>query len=81
MKKCFWILLLMAAPTSVFAGMAEDYFNAGLGLFKQGDNAKAIQYFQAALQERPDYWQAYEFMGEAYYRSSNRTEALLDMKL
>ena len=82
MKKTLWLLTLLLLPAQgVFAGMAEDYFNAGLSLFKQGDNAKAIQYFQAALQERPDYWQAYQFMGEAYYQSANRTEALLDMEL
>jgi tetratricopeptide (TPR) repeat protein len=81
MKKLLGLLVLSCLPTAAFAGMAEDYFNAGLGLFKQGDNEKAIQYFQAALQERPDYWQAYQFMGEAYYQSSNRTEALLDMEL
>lgn len=81
MKKILGFLILIGLPSAAFAGMAEDYFNAGLGLFKQGDNEKAIQYFQAALQERPDYWQAYQFMGEAYYQSSNRTEALLDMEL
>jgi len=83
MKKTFGFLLLflLGLPALSLAGMAEDYFNAGLNLFKQGDNAKAIQYFQAALQERPNYWQAYQFMGEAYYQSANRTEALLDMEL
>ncbi len=58
----------------------EDYYNAGMELFKNRDYDKAIQYFRAAVDERPDYWQAYQFLGEAYYQDANRTEAVLSME-
>ena len=76
MKKLFLLLFLVAAP--ICAGVpAEDYYNAGIGLFQQKDYDRAIQYFHAAIQEKSDFWQAYQFLGEAYYQASNRTEAVV----
>jgi tetratricopeptide (TPR) repeat protein len=76
MKQLFILLLLMATP--VWASVpAEDYYNAGIGLFQQKDYDRAIEYFHAAIQEKPDFWQAYQFLGEAYYQDSNRTEAVV----
>ncbi len=49
--------------------------------FKQEDYDKAIQYFRAALKDKPNYWQAYQFLGESYYQSGNRTEALVAMQI
>ena len=80
MKKIVLVLVLAFCPAFAFAGMAEDYYNAGLGLLQQGDYDKAVQYFHAALKERPDYWEAYQFLGEAYFQSANRTEALVAMR-
>jgi tetratricopeptide (TPR) repeat protein len=76
MKKLF--LLLLLASTPVWGSVpAEDYYNAGIGLFQQKDYDRAIQYFHAAIQEKADFWQAYQFLGEAYYQNSNRTEAVV----
>jgi tetratricopeptide (TPR) repeat protein len=46
-----------------------------MDLFKNKDYEKAVQYFRAAVGERPDYWQAYQFLGESYFQAANRTEA------
>ncbi len=77
MKKLFLFLLLITVPVEAKPIAAEDYYNAGLSLFQQKDYTKAIQYFHAAIQEKTDFWQAYQFLGEAYYQTSNRTEAVV----
>lgn len=80
MKKTILALaFLFLGVAGVFATTAEEFYVAGLETFKDGDFDKAIRYFHAALLEKPDYWQAYQFMGEAYYQSGNRTEALVSM--
>ncbi len=80
MKKTILALALILSGTAgVYATTAEEYYVAGLQTFKDSDYDKAIRYFHAALLEKPDYWQAYQFMGEAYYQSGNRTEALVAM--
>ncbi len=80
MKKIILSALVVLAPVWVWAIAPEDYYNAGMDLFKGRDYEKAVQYFKAAVDERPDYWQAYQFLGEAYYQNSNRTEAVLAME-
>ncbi len=80
MKKLLLLSLLVLWPTVSWAVSAEDYYNAGLSLFQQKDYEKAIQYFHAAIQEKTDFWQAYQFLGEAYYQNSNRTEAVVAMQ-
>ncbi len=77
MKKIFFALLLLITLPVYASVPAEDYYNAGIGLFQQKDYDKAIQYFHAAIQEKADFWQAYQFLGEAYYQDSNRTEAVV----
>jgi tetratricopeptide (TPR) repeat protein len=73
----FLTLALLLSPTLGRAIAPEDYFNAGMELFKNRDFEKAVHYFHAAVEQRPDYWQAYQFLGEAYYQTANRTEAIL----
>lgn len=70
-------LALLSGPSIALAIAPEDYFNAGMELFKNRDYEKAVHYFHAAVEQRPDYWQAYMFLGEAYYQTANRTEAIL----
>jgi tetratricopeptide (TPR) repeat protein len=77
MKKLFLLLLLAVVIPAGATVPAEDYYNAGIGLFQQKDYENAIKYFHAAIQEKPDFWQAYQFLGEAYYQDSNRTEAVV----
>ncbi len=80
MKKVLFLLILLAHPLAASATSPEDYYNAGMDLMKQKDYEKAVQYFRAAVDQRPDYWQAYQFLGEAYYQSANRTEAVVAMR-
>ncbi len=80
MKIFLLVLALGWVPAWVRAVAPEDYYNAGMDLFKNRDYEKAIQYFRAAVDERPDYWQAYQFLGEAYYQDANRTEAVVAME-
>lgn len=80
MKKLLLGLVLLLSPALASATSPEDFYNAGMDLFKNRDYEKAVQYFKAAVDERPDYWQAYQFLGDAYYQNSNRTEAIVAME-
>ena len=80
MKKIIYVLLILACPLLARATSPEDFYNAGMDLMKQKDYEKAVQYFRAAVDQRPDYWQAYQFLGEAYYQSANRTEAVVAIR-
>jgi tetratricopeptide (TPR) repeat protein len=80
MKKIILGLAVLFVPLGLWATAPEDYYNAGMDLFKNRDFEKAVQYFKAAVDERPDYWQAYQYLGEAYYQNSNRTEAVLALE-
>jgi tetratricopeptide (TPR) repeat protein len=80
MGKLFLALALFLISLTAWAASPEDYYNAGTDLFKNHDYEKAAQYFRAAVDQRPDYWQAYQFLGEAYYQNANRTEAVVAME-
>jgi len=80
MGKVFLFLVLVLTAVPSWATSPEDYYNAGMDLMKQKDYEKAVQYFRAAVDQRPDYWQAYQFLGEAYYQAANRTEAVVAMQ-
>ena len=80
MGKVFMFLAFVLGTVPSWATSPEDYYNAGMDLMKQKDYEKAVQYFRAAVDHRPDYWQAYQFLGEAYYQSANRTEAVVAMQ-
>ena len=64
----------------VLATTTEEFYKAGLELFQQKDYPKALQYFQEAVKERPEMWQAYQYMGESYYQMANVTAALMAMQ-
>ena len=80
MGKTLLFLAAVLAATAAWATSPEDYYNAGMDLMKQKDYEKAVQYFRAAVDQRPDYWQAYQFLGEAYYQAANRTESVVAMQ-
>jgi tetratricopeptide (TPR) repeat protein len=77
MKKIVLSLLLLTTVPVLGAIPPEDYYNAGSSLFEKGDYPQAIRYFRAAIQAKTDFWQAYQYLGEAYYQTSNRTEAVV----
>jgi tetratricopeptide (TPR) repeat protein len=80
MKKVLPLIILILWPAFVSATTSEEYYAAGLRLFKDQDYEKSIKYFQAALEQKSDYWQAYQYLGEAYYMTANRTEAVAAME-
>ncbi len=80
MKKWFLVLALLAISAPVMATTGDEYYSAGLTLFRQNDYEKAVQYFHAALEAKPDMWEAYQYMGEAFYQLGNRTEGVVAMR-
>jgi len=83
MRTSVWtigLFVCLLAPLGAKATSPEDYYNAGMELMKKHDYEKAVLYFRAAVDQRPDYWQAYQFLGEAYYQSANRTEGVVAME-
>lgn len=80
MKKILFFLALLAVPMGAGATAPEDYYNAGMDLFNNRDFEKAVKYFKAAVDERPDYWQAYQSLGSAYYQNGNITAAMMAME-
>jgi tetratricopeptide (TPR) repeat protein len=75
--KTFFFLALFLGASACLATAPEDYFNAGKDLYDNKDYEKAVKYFHAAVDQRPDYWQAYQLLGQSYYQTANRTEAIL----
>jgi len=79
MRRILLVLALVLIPLTAIATTSEEYYAAGLSLFKQKDYEKALEYFRAAIQQKSDYWEAYHSMGVAYLYLGNRTEALVAM--
>jgi tetratricopeptide (TPR) repeat protein len=80
MRRFLLVLAMVLVPLAAAATTSEEYYAAGLTLFKQKDYEKALEYFRAALQQKSDYWEAYHSMGVAYLYLGNRTEALVAMR-
>ena len=80
MKKVLLILTLLAGPIAAWATTGDEYYSAGLSLFRSQDYEKSVQYFHAALEAKPDMWEAYQYMGEAFYQLGNRTEGVVAMR-
>jgi tetratricopeptide (TPR) repeat protein len=80
MMRIFLVLAMALLPALGLAISSEDYYGAGVRLYKQKDYEKAIQYFHAAIEQNPDMWQAYQYMGQSYFQTANRTEALVALQ-
>jgi tetratricopeptide (TPR) repeat protein len=79
-KRILLFLAITAIPALVLATTAEEFYSAGLTLFQQKDYPKALQYFQEVVKEKPEMWQAYQYIGESYYQMANVTAALMAMQ-
>jgi tetratricopeptide (TPR) repeat protein len=55
---------------------AEDYFRIGNKYFLQGQFQNAIEEYQKALEIDPDFYQAWNKMGDAYNALGNSEQAL-----
>ncbi|MGH7739564.1 MAG: tetratricopeptide repeat protein [bacterium] len=78
-KKYFVLALgvwALSGSARLLADSAQDYDQAGLALFRAGQYAKSIQYFNNAVQADPNDGQAYEDMGNAYLKLDDKSNAL-----
>ena len=67
-------LLLLASQT--WGAGAQDEYQIGLTLYKQGHYAQAVSHFQSAVQTDPSYWQAFQLLGQSQYQSGDKAGAL-----
>ncbi len=72
------LFLFLGVPLMAQAAtpQAQEYDDLGMSLYRQGLYAKAIPYFQNAVQTDPQDWQGYENLGNAYFKINANTEAL-----
>jgi tetratricopeptide (TPR) repeat protein len=70
------ILLLAPAMARAANTQAQEYDELGQALYRQGLYAKAISYFQNAVQTDPADWQGYENLGNAYFKINDNADAL-----
>ena len=61
------------APDS---GQARQYLDAGIALYNEGRYEESIQYIQYAAQSDPSLWEAYQYLGGAYYALGRTSEAV-----
>jgi len=55
---------------------AQDAFRHGAECFRKGDAAGSLRYFDRAIHEFPDYYEAYTYKGAAEFLLNRRDEAL-----
>lgn len=67
---CFW------AASLAYSFTAEDAYQAGLALYKEGQYPQAIVQLQEATRLNPLYWQAYQVLGYSYDQVGNPTAAM-----
>jgi tetratricopeptide (TPR) repeat protein len=80
MKNILLVLSVCLCPALALATTSEEYYAAGLTVMKEKDYERAIKYFRGAIEQKADYWQAYHYMGVAYFQLGNRTEAVVAMR-
>lgn len=55
---------------------AEQFLQAGIAYFQQGQYPEAVQNFHYSLQALPNQWQVYQYLGSAYQAQGMPTEAM-----
>jgi hypothetical protein len=50
-----------------FAESADDYYHSGLTDYQAGKWEEAVSYLVGAVQQNPNYWQAYQLLAYSYY--------------
>lgn len=67
---------LLFLPVLSWAASAQDYRNMGQALYQKGLYAKAIGYYNQAVQADPSDWQSYQGMGDSYLALNDNVQAL-----
>ena len=65
-----------AAVSAADSAQADQYLQAGVTAYEQGQYADAVQNLHFAVQFNPGLWQAYQYLGHAYYAQSMGNEAM-----
>ena len=58
----------------------SDYFYLGLAYFMMGNHTEAQKYFNMAVQEDPEFFDAYDFLGGSCYFSGDYEGAIANLK-
>lgn len=57
-------------------GQMQQYLDAGISLYNEGRYEESISYLRYAAEGDPSLWQAYQYLGGAYYAMQQVPEAL-----
>ncbi len=60
-------LVLISWPKVVRGQTASDYYHEGLTEYQAGNWINSISYLEGAIQQNPNFWQAYQLIGYSYY--------------
>ncbi len=72
-----WAFLLSVfISSSLWAATPQEYYQSGIKFYGQGQYDQAVTMFQEAVNENPQFWQAYQALGQAYYQEGKKNEAL-----
>lgn len=55
------------SPPKSDPAKAQEFLQTALGYYEQGQYGEAVQNLHYAIQQQEDLWQAYQYMGAAYY--------------
>ncbi len=67
--------ILFFAASTALAATSWEYYQAGMRLYNQHEYGDAERYFQAAVQQDPNNWQAYQGLGMCQYAQGDRPGA------
>jgi len=68
-------LAVFFVSAAAFAATSWEYYQAGTRLYNRHEYSQAAKYFQAAVQEDPNNWQAYQMLGMSDYALGDREGA------
>lgn len=81
MKKAIGLVLvtlfLFTLPAFAQDSKAEEYFKTAQGYFKEKKYEDAIKFSEKSIKENPDYWQAYNLLGNIYFAQKDYEQAFL----
>ncbi len=77
MKNLFLILLFSSLfPICGYAFTADEYYHAGFADYQAGKWNNAIPLLENAIQQDPNYWEAYQILAYSYYRLNDIQKCL-----
>ncbi len=69
------LLICLSFVSSVWAATPLEDFNTGFRFYGEGNYNSAVEYCKKAVDANPKYWQAYQTMGNAYYKMGKLDDA------